>query len=158
MCALPLLAGWAELFLEPAAPVLLRGLTIVPTRARYDDFDLVLDETSEVNPVLLHKLAAMYGADTEGLAELAADPDQLWPRLRKVATMAEVPGFDIAGRRVIGTLTYAKLPMVKDLRRAGDLLTHSERVAPLAGDPHAPALGAASSEPDAALDDIPPAD
>jgi hypothetical protein len=34
------LARWDELFLEPAAPVLLRGLTIVPTRARYDDFDL----------------------------------------------------------------------------------------------------------------------
>jgi hypothetical protein len=28
---------WDELFLEPAAPVLLRRLTITPTRARYDD-------------------------------------------------------------------------------------------------------------------------
>jgi hypothetical protein len=109
------MARWDELFLEPAAPVLLRGLTIVPTRARYDDFDLVLDETPEVNPVLLHKLAAMYGADTDGLAELAADPDQLWPALRKAATAAEIPGFDIGGRRVIGTFTYAKLPTVRDL-------------------------------------------
>jgi hypothetical protein len=31
------MARWDELFLEPAAPVLLRGLTITPTRARYDD-------------------------------------------------------------------------------------------------------------------------
>ncbi len=145
---------WDELFLEPAAPVLLRGLTIVPTRARYDDFDLVLDDTSEVNPVLLHKLAAMYGADTDGLAELAADPDQLWPRLRKVATVAEIPGFDIAGRRVIGTFTYAKLPMVRDLRSAGDLLTDSDVVAAVAGDPHAQAMVAASSEPDAVLDGL----
>ena len=51
------LARWDELFLEPAAPVLLRGLTITPTRARYDDFDLPLDDEVEVNPVLLHKLA-----------------------------------------------------------------------------------------------------
>ena len=51
------LARWDELFLEPAAPVLLRGLTIMPTRARHDDFDLILDEDYEVNPVLLHKLA-----------------------------------------------------------------------------------------------------
>jgi hypothetical protein len=40
------LARWDELFLEPAAPVLLRGLTIMPTRARHDDFDLVLDDES----------------------------------------------------------------------------------------------------------------
>ena len=38
------LARWDELFLEPAAPVLLRPLTIAPTRARYDDFDLTLDD------------------------------------------------------------------------------------------------------------------
>ena len=138
--------------------MLLRGLTIVPTRARYDDFDLVLDEASEVNPVLLHKLAAVYGADTDGLAELAADPDQLWPRLRKLAAAAEIPGFDIAARRVIGTFTYAKLPMVRDLRGAGDLLADSDVVAAIAGDPHAQATVAASGEPDAALDDIPPAD
>ena len=44
------MARWDELFLEPAAPVLLRGLTITPTRARYDDFELILDEEEEVNP------------------------------------------------------------------------------------------------------------
>src|SRR5262249_37327416 len=106
------------LFLEPAAPVLLRGLTIVPTRARYDDFDLVLDETPEVNPVLLHKLAAMYGADTDGLAELAADPDQLWQRLHKVAVAAEIPGFDITDRRGVGTFTFPKPPTGRGSRQA----------------------------------------
>src|SRR5260221_4687952 len=45
-----------KLFLEPAAPVLLRGLTITPTRARHDDFELTLDDDSEVNPVPLHTL------------------------------------------------------------------------------------------------------
>jgi uncharacterized protein DUF4011 len=45
------LARWDELFLEPAAPVLLRGLTITPTRARHDDFELSLDDDAEVNPV-----------------------------------------------------------------------------------------------------------
>src|SRR5262249_7678458 len=125
------MARWDELFLEPAAPVLLRGPTIVPAGARYDDFDLVLDETSEVNPVLLHKLAAMYGADTDGLAELAADPDQLWSALQKVATAAEIPGFDIADRRVIGTFTYAKLPLGPGLPRAGELLAHHGVVPPI---------------------------
>ncbi len=58
------MARWDELFLLPAAPVLLRGLTITPTRARHDDFELLLDEESEVNPVLLHKLSSVYGAAT----------------------------------------------------------------------------------------------
>ena len=52
------MARWDELFLEPAAPMLLRGLTITATRARHDDFDLTLDDDNEVNPVLLHKLAS----------------------------------------------------------------------------------------------------
>ena len=56
------MARWDELFLEPAAPVLLRGLTITPTRARYDDFELILDDEQEVNPVLVHKLASVFGA------------------------------------------------------------------------------------------------
>src|SRR5215472_2859958 len=59
------LARWDELFLEPAAPVLLRGLTIAPTRARYDDFDLTLDDDVEVNPVLLHKFFFNDTATTE---------------------------------------------------------------------------------------------
>src|SRR5262252_5603902 len=152
------LARWDELFLEPAAPVLLRGLTITPTRARHDDFDLVLDETSEVNPVLLHKLATLYGVDTDGLTELAADPAQLLRRLRALAAAAEIPGFDIIGRRVIGTFTYAKLPMVRDLRGAGELLAESDVVAAIAGDPDAQATVATSDGQDAALDAIPPAD
>src|SRR5258708_6708980 len=38
------MARWDELFLQPAAPVLLRVLTLTPTRARHDDFDLLLDD------------------------------------------------------------------------------------------------------------------
>jgi very-short-patch-repair endonuclease len=132
------LARWDELFLEPAAPVLLRGLTISPTRARHDDFDLALDDESEVNPVLLHKLATVFGAEVGGLGgEPVADPDVVYERLRRVAKDADVPGFDIAPRKVIGTFTYAKLPMVRDLQNAGELLGDSDVVAAIAGDPEA---------------------
>jgi Protein of unknown function (DUF4011)/AAA domain len=133
------LARWDELFLEPAAPVLLRGLTISPTRARHDDFDLALDDDSEVNPVLLHKLASVFGADTGGLGggEPGGDPDIVYERLRRVAKDADVPGFDIAPRKVIGTFTYAKLPMVRDLQNADELLVDSDVVAAIAGDPEA---------------------
>lgn len=112
------LASWDELFLEPAAPVLLRGLTITPTRARHDDFHLTLDD-SEVNPVLQHKLASMFGAATEELEQEPAE--KIGELLARAARATEVPGFRIADRKVIGTFTYAKLPMVRDLQAAGDV-------------------------------------
>jgi len=147
------MARWDELFLEPAAPVLLRGLTITPTRARYDDFELVLDEDTEVNPVLLHKLATVYGATVD-----KPDPQRIAGQLARAATQAEVPGFAIERRKVIGTFTYAKLPMVRDLEAAGDLLADSDLVAAVAGDPEAQAvvsadLSGTDSAPGAADDD-----
>ena len=141
------MARWDELFLEPAAPVLLRGLTITPTRARHDDFDLTLDEEAEVNPVLLHKLATVFGAATEELA--AERGDRLAWALQRAAAVAEVPGFEICQRQVIGTFTYAKLPMVRDLEAAGELLGDSDVVAAIAGDIEAQELlnGEETAEP-----------
>jgi very-short-patch-repair endonuclease len=137
------LAGWDELFLEPAAPVLLRALTITPTRARYDDFDLALDDDVEVNPVLLHKLASVFGAVVE-----KPSPDRIAGQLTKAAVSAEIPGFTIGRRKVIGTFTYAKLPMVRDLEAAGDLLADSDLVAAIAGDADAQQLvGADPGQP-----------
>jgi very-short-patch-repair endonuclease len=141
------MARWDELFLEPAAPVLLRGLSITPTRARHDDFDLSLDEEAEVNPVLLHKLATVFGAATEELA--AERGDRLIRALQWAAAVAEVPGFEIRQRQVIGTFTYAKLPMVRDLEAAGELLGDSDVVAAIAGDIEAQELlnGEETAEP-----------
>jgi len=132
------MARWDELFLQPAAPVLLRGLTITPTRARHDDFDLLLDDEPEVNPVLLHKLASVYGAATDKLPDLRGD--RLYRALKAAAVAAEVPGFAIIDRNVIGTFTYAKLPMVRDIQNAAELLADSDVVAAIAGDPDAQEL------------------
>ena len=55
-------------------------------------------------------------------------------RCSRAADAAEVPGFEIADRQVIGTFTYAKLPMVRDLQAAGELLGDSDVVAAIAGD------------------------
>jgi very-short-patch-repair endonuclease len=140
------LARWDELFLEPAAPVLLRGLTITPTRARYDDFDLALDDDVEVNPVLLHKLASVFGAVIEKPSQ-----ERIAAQLAKAAAQAEIPGFSIEKRKVIGTFTYAKLPMVRDLEAAGDLLADSDLVAAIAGDAYAQQLVAAEPDRDGDL-------
>ena len=144
------MARWDELFLQPAAPVLLRGLTITPTRARHDDFELVLDDEPEVNPVLLHKLASVYGAATEKLPDLRGD--RLYRMLTAAAHAAEVPGFAILDRTVIGTFTYAKLPMVRDIQNAAELLTDSDVVAAIAGDPEAQELLAADDDATPLLD------
>ena len=90
------MARWDELFLEPCAPVLLRRLTINPTRARHDDFDLALDDDYEVNPVLLHKLASAFGAATQDLASI--HPDKIGQMLTTAALDVEVPGFEIIDR------------------------------------------------------------
>jgi very-short-patch-repair endonuclease len=140
------MARWDELFLLPAAPVLLRGLAIMPTRARHDDFELVLDEESEVNPVLLHKLASVYGAATDRLA--GERGDRLYQLLNRAANAAEVPGFAIVDRQVIGTFTYAKLPMVRDLQAGGELLNDSDVVAAIAGDPDAQEVLGGGSDPE----------
>ncbi|MCW2930269.1 MAG: helicase, partial [Actinomycetia bacterium] len=139
------LARWDELFLEPAAPVLLRGLTITPTRARYDDFELTLDEETEVNPVLLHKLGSTFGVVID-----SPSPDRIAAQLTRAAAQADIPGFAIDRRKVIGTFTYAKLPMVRDLEEAGDLLADSDLVAAIAGDADAQHLVSADSGPDTA--------
>jgi very-short-patch-repair endonuclease len=144
------IARWDELFLEPAAPVLLRGLTIAPTRARHDDFELLLDDDTEVNPVLLHKLASAFGAATEQLAE--EPPGKIADLLTTAAEAAEVPGFQILPRQVIGTFTYAKLPMVRDLQAAGDVLYDSDVVAAIAGDPEAQEMLAADDDSDSWTD------
>src|SRR5258708_28276460 len=94
------MARWDELFLEPAAPVVLRGLTITATRARYDDFDLLLDDETEVNPVLLHKLATVFGASID-----KPTPELIAAQLARAAATAEIPGFAIERRKVIGTFT-----------------------------------------------------
>ncbi len=147
------LARWDELFLEPAAPVLLRALTITPTRARYDDFDLALDDDVEVNPVLLHKLASVFGAVVE-----KPSPDRIAGQLAKAAAQAEIPGFAIERRKVFGTFTYAKLPMVRDLEAAGDLLADSDLVAAIAGDAEAQQLVSADPGPAPATADTPEGD
>jgi very-short-patch-repair endonuclease len=144
------MARWDELFLEPAAPVELRGLTITPTRARHDDFDLVLDDDTEANPVLLHKLATVFGAATEKLADERGE--RLARLLQEAADAAEVPGFEISGRQVIGTFTYAKLPMVRDMQAAGELLADSDVVAAIAGDPEAQELLSADDPDEPVLD------
>ena len=137
------MASWREDRKSPAAPVLLRALSVTPTSAARDDFELVLDEESIVNPVLLFKFRSDFRLDIpegmlEGLVgESPFDAEPVYEQLRKHAR--DIPGFTVASRLVAGTFTYAKFPMVQDLQgaSASGLLDASDVVAALAGDQQA---------------------
>jgi hypothetical protein len=140
----------------PAAPVLLRSCALRPTGAAHDDYEIVLGAEVEFNPVLREYLRSQQGieVDAEALAELAQvgtafDPYPSYAALSR--TCAAVPDFAIAPRLVIGTFSYAKLPMVADLALQGDSLANHDVVAALAGDESALAavrLRLPESEPD----------
>jgi very-short-patch-repair endonuclease len=143
----------------PASPVLLRSATIAARGAAEDDFDLTLTGDLEFNPTLLHVLVTDFDLvlDADELEDL--EPALLYERLAKEAT-GRVPGFAVAPRQVLGTFSYAKLPMVTDLVAGAETLLGHEVVAAIAGDRAAQATlraGGAAVDP-AAPDRIAPAD
>jgi very-short-patch-repair endonuclease len=154
----------------PVAPVLLRQASLVQRGGSGEDFDLALTGEWELNPTLLHLLRTDYQVtpDPEELLDLLGDeglgepdPTQLWLRLVKVAG-SEVPGFSIAPRVVLGNFSYAKLPMVEDLRVAAEigLLEANDLLAAIAGDEGA-RIAVRARHVDVLVDEpdrVPPAD
>lgn len=128
----------------PAAPVLLRPCVLKPTGAARDDFTIDLGDEVELNPVLEHYLRSEQGieVDTAALEDLALatsstgfDPHPVYAELTRLC--AQVPDFSVSPRLVVGTFSYAKLPMVADLAAQGASLADHDVVAALAGDPGA---------------------
>src|SRR6202012_5125126 len=111
------------------------------TSAARTDFEITLEEEFVVNPVLLRKLQSDFHISISSgdlnclVSESPFDPTPASEQLRKIATA--VPGFVVNPRLIAGTFSYAKLPMVEDLRGAGNLLARNRIVAALAGDPQA---------------------
>ncbi len=126
----------------PSAPVLLRSCVLKPTGAAQQDFDIDLGDDVEINPVLAHYLGSEQGIelDTEALEEMATvtrgfDPNPVFSALSVMC--GRIPAFQIAPRLVLGTFSYAKLPMVADLAAQAETLANHDVVAALAGDPGA---------------------
>ena len=121
----------------PAAPLLLREASIAAVGAAEDDFELALTGEMDLNPTLLHLLSDQYliTIEQDELLELIEpvdfDPAPLFDRLCKEA--ASVPGFAISPRRVLGTFSYAKLPMVTDLATNVEALIAHDVIAAIAG-------------------------
>jgi hypothetical protein len=149
----------------PAAPVLLRSCELRPRGAAGEDFEVDLGAETELNPVLVHYLATRHDVhlDADLLADLATGDEGFDPApvLAAVArACADVPGFAVERRLVVGTFSYARLPMVTDLRAQsaaeGGALAEHDVVAALAGDPGAlAAVVAPAGDPQPAGDPDP---
>jgi hypothetical protein len=132
----------------PHAPALLRACALRPTDSVASDFDVVLSDEVEVNPVLEQYLRTAAGIelDTASLAEMSTltsgfDP---YPVYAALARQCEgVPGFTVAPRMLVGSFPHGKLAMVGDL---GDLAEPAS-VARLAQHPVVSALASAVSSP-----------
>ena len=136
---------------SPAAPVLLRSCTLRPTGAAQGDYQLDLGPELELNPVLVHYLRSEQGITLdEDAIEALTTPDAMFDPYPVYAALgqacADLPDFSVTPRLVVGTFSYAKLPMVADLAAQGDALADHDVVAALAGDPDA--LRAVRSELD----------
>ncbi len=123
--------------LPPQAPVLLRSCTLRPTDPRASDYDVVLAEEVEVNPVLDQYLraAAHIEIDTAALAEMSLigqgltsgfDPYPVYAALGRLC--AGLPGFTVTPRVLVGTYPHGKLAMVSDLAELARP-EHAERLA-----------------------------
>lgn len=126
------LASWAEVGRTPRSPVLLQRLSVKPSSALHTDFILDTDPEPSINPVLLHKLEKDHGLVIKPEDLEDREPEDLFGYLSKLA--ADVPGFTIERTNLIGTFTYAKLPMVDDIGDAVDVLSGHDVIAALAGD------------------------
>jgi REase_MTES_1575/AAA domain/Protein of unknown function (DUF4011) len=124
------------------APVLLRSCVLKPTGAAQQDFDIDLGEDVEFNAVLEEYLRSERGIefDPGALEEMAIrnkgfNPHPVFAELGRMCQ--RIPAFQIAPRLVLGTFSYAKLPMVADLVAQFGTLANHDVVAALAGDPEA---------------------
>lgn len=128
-----------------SAPVLL-----VPVQASARgqlglDLRLQVQGAAQINPVLLHVLRDDYHAavDAETLlaecnrededGEWSLDPQRLWSRLTE-AVAGGVPDFVVQPRAVIANFTFARMPMVEDLRANAAAMATSALLAAFAGD------------------------
>jgi very-short-patch-repair endonuclease len=125
----------------PRAPILLCGAELVARGSAADDFELTLVGEWEINPTLLHVLAANFEVrvEAESLLDLLGseteppDGNAIFERLLKEAE--DVDGFGISPNVALANFSYAKLPMVKDLELAEDLLSENALLCAIAGDP-----------------------
>ena len=125
----------------PNAPVILQPIDLTPSGFRAEDFELVLRDEQQLNPTLLHSLAATHQLDLDSDELLGAAGESRAEReassARFAAACAAVTDFSVASALVIGNFSYAKLPMVRDLEQHASEIAEDVLLAAIAGAPDA---------------------
>lgn len=134
---------------EPAAPILLVPARLAPRGAAQDEFEVAVTGELEVNPTLMQMLQTEFECDCHpeellshaGIEGAVDTLDELEIAYRWLAERcSSVPGFEVKPRFVLGTFSYAKLPMVKDIEKSLEAMVAHELIAALAGDDDARAV------------------
>ncbi|GAA2516875.1 hypothetical protein [Rarobacter incanus] len=130
------------------APVLLRPISIKPRGKDQADFELTLEPTIEINPVVARALRARGALlDPQSLAQATFDSEGFDPgaALDRIDALgrAVFEDFTLSERRLIGTFTQPGQALVDDLDELVGL-EHHELIAALAG--HAPSLASLAVE------------
>ncbi len=144
------------------APVLLRPVTLTPRGDGEVDYDLTLEPTAEINPVVARTLRA-HGAllDPASLAQatftLAGfDPTDVLARIAALGD-AVLEGFELDRRMLVGTFVHPGQVLVDDLDELAPSLERHEVVAALAGVDEAQSALAAAPLPELTRSDPEPA-
>lgn len=123
--------GGGRIPTAPAAPVLLRAVEMTHT-AGSDTWELTLTGDAQLNPVLAHVLAAQ-GVRLDEEETLDADDDTrdgLSPIFEHITkACADVTGFRIDERLMLGAFSYLKQPMVADCEDIEALLSSAPTAA-----------------------------
>jgi hypothetical protein len=121
----------------PAAPVLLQAVEFEARPGTPVGYQLTTLGDAFVNPVLVHLLENQFGVEVDEaeVLEAAGDDAMVFELVTKMCSQAEVPGFAVDDRVLIGTFSYLKQPMVEDLDDAQvEFLAANDLVAAIAGD------------------------
>ena len=123
----------------PNAPVLLATAELTPQGGLAEDFTLSVTDDWELNPSLVQVLERDFGVDiNESAAAEILDAESGRLDVEELRRLCEsVPGFALEQGLVLGTFSYAKLPMVRDLEDAEDAIARHPLIAAIAGDAHA---------------------
>lgn len=135
------------------APVLLRPVSLRARGTAESDYELTLEPSLEVNPVLARALRSRGALLDPGAVARSAftgsgfDPRDAITRLTSLGT-AVLDDFQLVDRIVVGTFVHPGQVLVDDLDRLASALERHEVVAALAGVPEAAAgLDVALPEP-----------
>lgn len=150
----------------PEAPVLLVPIAADLKGYELANFSLKRSGDVQVNPVLVFALKVQWGVRLEPERVIEAvvgdDPEErfdLEPAYAVVSqAAAEVRGFAIHNRCVLGNFAFHKMAIVKDLQEGGETFAAHELVAAVAGDKGARAAIQPPHDPfdPRGLDHLPP--